>query len=263
MHTARRRIAIVQARSHPACDELVVLCATARRQCASAIASGLVFSRACAALVPACPLQTRLAVSISSWLRVSSCLCSIVAIACGSAARDNPTTNDEQEQGAESDDTAATDETPPADDDSSNDSSRDDAEQRAAAAAPIAGVSKLATLPNRDTLTIPIDHELVQRQGTDSLVGELLDAAGERVCYYDIGAFSISITETNGTRDQAVNEVFYYRQEPGSEGAADAWQARFNERGPAFIECTSPLTRDEFLGLLRTYTATSPSPWRG
>lgn len=219
-----------------------------------------VLSRACALVLPAHHLQTRLVVSIASSLGLLTYLCSIGAVACGSAARDNPASSDEQEQGAaENDDAAATDETNGNDDGSSN-----DAELRAAVAAPVAGVSKRVTLPNRDTLTIPIDQEHVQLAGIDSLVGELRDAAGDAVCYYDIGAFSASITELNGTRDQAVNEVFYYRQAPDSgEGTVSAWQARFNERGPAFIECPLPMTRDEFLALMRTYTATSPSPWRG
>lgn len=196
--------------------------------------------------------------SIASSLRLRLYLCSIATVACGSAARDTPASSDPQEQGAtQNDDTAATDDTG-----ASDDGANDDAELRAAAAAPVAGVSKRVTLPNRDTLTIPIDHEHVQLAGIDSLVGELRDAAGDAVCYYDIGAFSGSIT--NGTREESVNEVFYYRQEPASgEGTVAAWQARFNERGPAFFYCPLPMTQDEFLGLMRTYTATSPSPWRG
>jgi hypothetical protein len=185
----------------------------------------------------------------------------IGALACGSAARDaDPPVDDQQTEGTESDDAAQILETASA----AHDDPSNDAEAKAAAAAPVAGVSKLATLPNGDTLTIPIDHQHVQLGGIDSLVGELRDAAGDAVCYYDIGAFTGPITETNGTRDESVNEVFYYRQELASEeGTFSVWQARFNQRGPAFIECLLPMTRDEFLGLMRTYTATSPSPWRG
>lgn len=123
----------------------------------------------------------------------------------------------------------------------------------------------LARLCHRRLPVAPcFDHQIVQLAGTDSIVGELRDGSGELVCYYDIGPFSASISETNGTRDESVNQVFYYRQWPDSgEGSVATWQARFDDRGPASIHCPLPMSHDEFLALVRTYTATSPSPWRG
>jgi hypothetical protein len=133
-----------------------------------------------------------------------------------------------------------------------------------ALAEPVAGVSKRAKLPNGDTLTIPLDDQLVERQGIDSIVGVLLDASGTQLCLYDIGPFGVNLDERTGTRDQSANQVFFYSEEPpGADGFAGIWQATFRERGPVAFTCQYTLTRAEFLGLMRTYMASSEPPFGG
>ena len=188
---------------------------------------------------------------------------SFAALACGGAGRDLSEARGEQQGGSVNGDASAVSS-------DGGDASGAQAPPVMSAvpspslAAPVAGVSKLARLPNGDTLTIPIDYQLVERQGIDSIVGVLLDASGTKLCSYDIGAFGVNLDERTGTRDQSANQVFFYSEEPpGEDGFAGIWQATFRERGPVAFTCQYTLTRAEFLGLMRTYTASSEAPFGG
>jgi hypothetical protein len=124
--------------------------------------------------------------------------------------------------------------------------------------APVDGVSKRVKLQNGDTLTIAIDQDLVQLQGTDSQIGELRDAAGSRLCSYDIGPYGALVSKTLGAREESVNQVFYYWPRViGGEGDEGAWEATFYERGPTAFYCRLTLSAAEFLGLMRTYTSST------
>ncbi len=125
-------------------------------------------------------------------------------------------------------------------------------------AEPIEGESKLVTMPNGDTLTVPVGYELNAEQGLDSLVGQLNDDDGEAILRYDMcGLAGVQVQEGTGMRGRAVNVDFHYTRFPEDAGAL---VVTIKERGPANLVFGESVAEDAALKLARTYTAVGEMP---
>lgn len=123
-------------------------------------------------------------------------------------------------------------------------------------AVPRDGVSQFAPLPTGDVLVIPVGYRLEEWQGIDSVPGALLDAAGETVCFYDIGGNAGEYVDSSeGSEAEAVDRRFRYmwNSESSFGEMPGAWVATFPDAGPANFVCKPLLSEQEFLALMRTY----------
>lgn len=133
---------------------------------------------------------------------------------------------------------------------------------------PVSGFSRSVQLPNGDAMIIPIDYELIVTWSIDSSTGVLEDPKGNPMGYYDIGsaagtrvgpelqgADAALFGVRTGTEEQSVNQVFYYLSNEGTPDEPGGWVATFAERGPANFWGEPVLSREEFLGWMRTYTS--------
>ncbi len=120
-------------------------------------------------------------------------------------------------------------------------------------AEPVDGVSTLVAMPHGDTLTVPAGYEFVQEQGVDSLVGRLIDDAGQTVFEYDAcGLAGLRVSEDTGARGRAVNADFYYAHFP------ESWPGlvvTFTERGPTNLIFDESVRDEDALSLAETYNA--------
>lgn len=95
------------------------------------------------------------------------------------------------------------------------------------AATPKKGSTKLAELPNGDTLTIPEDYGFETLQGNDSLVGTLHGADGEEVFLFDgCGLWGPGVTGENGTEAAGVNVKFFYKSGEGQTSLVATFASR-------------------------------------
>lgn len=121
------------------------------------------------------------------------------------------------------------------------------------AAQPVDGVSKLVVLPHGDTVTVPLAYSFKQQQGTDSLVGTLVDDTGNKVLEYDAcGLAGTRINDETGERDQAVNAEFFYGRHQ------ESWPGllvTYPNRGPCNFIFDANIPDEQALNLARTYTA--------
>ncbi len=121
------------------------------------------------------------------------------------------------------------------------------------AAQPVAGVSKLVVLPHGDTVTVPIAYSFKQTQGTDSLVGTLLDSTGNKIFEYDAcGQAGTRINGEEGSLDSAVNTTFHYGRHRASRSGL---LVTYPDRGPCNFIFDANIPDDQALKLARTFTA--------